>query len=266
MRSPIFDQMLFRSVPLLGDAFVQNGIVNWFADRSKKIHVPSHSRFLPTMKHLYQDNPNVQVIGPNVGDDYDLELYQKENNLSAIYEPHIAVYDIKVPRENEENSFVPVPVHWDQQMYEFYDLSFSLRYTNFRLPKDMSRSKELKKELLKGYDGPYALIHSEWGGSDTNVWNWIRARRFSLGLDINIPTIPLQAGKTDSLLDWYHVIIDASEVHCTPSGPQCFVDSIWNHCKGKLFYHWARIETHIAVNNRYNQNCWQIELYDHRVD
>lgn len=266
MRKSIFDRMLFMSVPLLGDAFVQNGIVNWFADRSRELHLVSHRRFLPTIKHLYSSHSSVRVVGPDQHDYFDWPGYISENQLSCISEPDMEFHTLVVPREGQQFSSCSVPINWDQQMYEFYDLSFSLRYTNFRLPRDLSISQQLKTALLGSYDGPYAVIHSQWGGTNCDVWNWILARRRSLDLPIDIPLIRIDPSLSASCLAWYDLIIGASEVHCVPSGPQCFVDSIWDRCSGQLYYHWARVETHIAVNNRYNQNCWQIEQYENRLD
>lgn len=246
----IFDRLFFLGPVGLGDSFVLNGMVNHFADRSRELHVPAQPKFLKTVEALYQDHPNVKVI--SMIPDYDIEnQYVEDNKLSRILRVDLLWSNIKNYR------IIPM---WDIQLYSHYELSFSLRYTNFRLPKNMDGSVDLYNRLNN--NEPYALVHRYTGDSpDMIPINIEDFRKFSNMPDMRI--IEIQEGITENMLDYVKLIENAQEIHVVPSSFHCLVDSI--KTDAKLFLHDIREKTSMAVNSEWGSNKWNIVSYASRM-
>lgn len=246
----IFDRLFFMGPMSLGDSFVLCGMVNHYADRCNELHLPADPRFFKTIKTLYQDHPNIRVI-PMPQDWTSENVYVEEQKLSRILRINLVHSIIK--------NFDITPM-WDIQLYSNYELSFGLRYSNFRLPKHIEGSDELYKELSGGV--PYILVHRY-------------SNDFPNGAPINIPAfraannlpdykiIEIRDGITDNMMHYVKLIENAQEIHCIPSSFHCLVDSIAT--KARLFFHDIREKTSMAINSAWNDNKWIMIQYQERL-
>jgi hypothetical protein len=244
----IFDRLFFMGPMSLGDSFVLCGMVNHYADRCNELHVPVEPRFYKTIKTLYQDHPNIIVI-PMPADWTSENVYVDENRLSRILRISLVHSKIK--------NFDIIPM-WDVQLYSNYELSFGLRYSNFRLPKFIEGADELHSQLA---DEPYIIVHRF-------------SNDFANGAPIDIPTfraasnlpdykiIEVREGITDNMMQYVKLIENAEEIHCIPSSFHCLVDSV--PTKARLFFHDIREKTSMSVNSAWNDSKWIMVNYTQR--
>lgn len=247
-----FDKLFFTGPMSLGDAFVANGIVHHYGDQCEEIHVPVRPEFYKTLSCLYQDHPHVKVValGPyNLGENQ----YVEEHKLSRIIRN--AVYT------NNVNG-ITTSVFWDMQMYDYYDLPFSLRYRNFRLPRYIAGAEELYFKLTNGE--PYILIARESGHMPNGMPVNIEGYRTQNNLP-NIRTVEITSGITENMLQFATLIERAQEIHCVPSSFFCLVDSMWNRTNAKLYYHNVRANTLMRLNCRWNNERWISVEYDQKL-
>jgi hypothetical protein len=245
----IFDKLFFIGPMGLGDNFVLNGMVHYFGDRCNELHLPTQSKFFKTIETLYQDYPNIKVVLiPN--DLVQEEQYVKENNLSRI---------LRVPLvQSKIRNYQLIPM-WDIQLYSNYEVSFGLRYSNFRLPKHINGSEELYQTLSNGE--PYVLVHRFTGDSIQGLPIDINSFRKSNNLP-DIRVIDINETITDDMMQYIKLIQHAEEVHCVASSFHCLVDSVKTNAR--LFFHDAREKTSMAVNTQWNENRWIIVNYHER--
>jgi hypothetical protein len=100
-------------------------------------------------------------------------------------------------------------------------------------------------------------VHFE-GGNGTNHIKW--EKHISPHMEI----LEIKPASRN-LLDWIDLIIDAEEIHCIPSGPFHFVDSIVSKVKAKKVFHNSRSSSNFNPNNEFNQRCWGFVDYDPKL-
>jgi hypothetical protein len=244
----VFDRLFFMGPMSLGDSFVLCGMVNHYADRCHELHVPADPRFYKTIKTLYQDHPNIIVAA--MPQDWTSENeYVAQHGLSRILRINLVHSVIK--------NFDITPM-WDIQLYSNYELSFGLRYSNFRLPRHIEGADDLYNQLA---GEPYILVHRF-------------SNDFIDGAPINIPAfrsannlpeykiIEVRDGITDNMMQYIKLIENAEEIHCIPSSFHCLVDSV--PTKARLFFHDIREKTSMAINSAWNDNKWIMVNYPER--
>lgn len=244
----IFDRLFFMGPMSLGDSFVLCGMVNYYADRCNELHVPADPRFYKTIKTLYQDHPNIIVV--SMPQDWHSEnVYVDQHGLSRI---------LRIDLVHSMIKNLDITPMWDIQLYSNYELSFGLRYSNFRLPKQIDGADELYQQL--GSE-PYILVHRY-------------SNDFPSGAPINIPAfrqanklpdykiIEITESITDNMMQYTKLIENAKEIHCIPSSFHCLVDSI--PTQATLHFHDIREKTSMAVNSAWNNNKWIMVSYPER--
>jgi hypothetical protein len=129
---------------------------------------------------------------------------------------------------------------FDRSFYDQVGLDFDLRWAGFKAPYNDQSAMDFYNEII-GNGEPYALVH------DTGSIG-----SFNLNLDTNLRIIKIQAGLTDSLLNWKSIIENAEEIHCIDSSVIHLVDSlrvgasrlvfhdVGRPSKFNLFYEWER--------------------------
>ena len=248
----VFDRLFFLGPMSLGDSIVSSGIAHYYADQSNELHYPAMPNFYPTMKTLFQDYPNIKVV-PLLPYDQGENQYVLDNQLSRILRPQMKQFNI--------GGHLVHPL-WDMQFYEHYDLPFSLRYTNFRMPKHIEGSEELYQRLSNGE--PYVLVHRYSGhhpdGIPIDIAGFRAANNFP-----DIKVIEIAEGITDNMMQYATLIERAEEIHCVPSSFFCLVDSMWNRTNAKLFYHDVRATTLMRINSECNQNKWNMIEYANKL-
>jgi hypothetical protein len=243
----LFDKQYFMSPLSLGDAIVVNGIAHYFGDISVELHIPTHPFFYETIECLYHDFPHIKVV--KISSIKEEIKYIKTNNLHHIKKPLIHEYTI--------NNMI-IPVWWDIQYYDTFDLTYSLKYSNFRLPQTIKNSYDLYQEL--SMNEPYALVHlKDFRHPDGYNVDIDRFRKQNNLPDIKI--IDIKEGLTNNLLDYVDLIRNAEEIHCACSSVFNLVDCMFNQTKAKLYFHDIRKNSMIRVNSRWNNNCWTWVYY-----
>ena len=244
----LYDKMFFIGYMSLGDNFVLTGIAHYYADRCNELHIPVNPEHFETMYTLYQDHPHIKVI--STASYNDENEYVFKNGLGRVMRTEYLSWPIR--------NYKLVPM-WDLQLYSNYELSYGLRYSNFRLPKNIKGSDELYEKLSGGE--PYALVHRYTGNHPQ-------------GLPINIPAfremnnlppikiIEIEEGITDNMMQYVKLIQNAQEIHVVPSSFHCLVDGV--DTNAKLFFHDIREKTAMSVNSAWNNFKWIMVSYPER--
>lgn len=237
-----------------------NAIVHNFAQLAHSVTLPVLPQFLATVGCLYQQTSNVRLV-PYLG-------AAEEQNF--ITDNNLAVINFRTIFENTDlwlqgqSSSVSVPVYWDRQIYEYFDIPFSRRYRDFRLPCPINGAEALYHKLNPQGE-PFALWHrytsSHVGGVDIDLASW----RPSAGLNPDLKIISVEIGHTANLLDYTMLIEQATEIHVVPSSMHCLVDSICTTIPAALFYHDIRKNTLMQPNCRWNNWKWNVVKYPLKV-
>lgn len=249
----IFDRLYYVGPLGLGDSFVHNGIVHYFADQCFELHVPVWPALYQTLSCLYQDFSHIKVVPLGHYDEGENQ-YIKEQGLSRIM-PNDMIR-IQSPKGT------PMAPLWDMQVYAYYGLPFSLRYTNFRLPNQVVGSEDLYQQLTNGE--PYVLVHRRsFKHADGFPINIEQFRKNSNLPDIKI--VEICEGITNNMLQFVKLIEHAQEIHCVASSFHCLVDSMYNKTQAKLFFHDIREDALMKINSYDNHFVWQVVNYDVKI-
>jgi hypothetical protein len=247
----MIDKLYFIGSMDLGDCFVYAGIVNYYADRCKQLHVPVKPSNYQTLSTLFSEHPNIKVVAMESADE---EQYIDHHKLSKV----ITDWDLYLTTVGGFRC----SVLWDEQIYTNFEIPFGYRYSNFRLPKTIDGSKELYDRLYKGR--PYALIHRRTSHYPDGMPIDIEKYRENIELP-SIDIIEIEPGITDNLLHYVKLIENATEIHCVSSSFYCLVDSIHSQTCADLYFHDVRASSIERVNNRWNNSCWKIVNYPFRM-
>jgi hypothetical protein len=158
---------------------------------------------------------------------------------------------------------VDVPVNWDRQIYEYFDVPFSRRYKDFQLPKHVPHTQELF-EKLNPHNQPFVLWHRHSHTQLHNPHVDLAAWRVHIGASEKL-IIEVQTGHTMNMLEYMKLIEQADEIHCIPSAFHCLVDSVLPRVKAELFFHDLRAHTLMQVNCKWNSWRWHTVYYDHKT-
>lgn len=248
----IFDKLFFISPMDLGDYFVQCGIINYYADRTNVLHLPVKHHNYETLFTLFQDHPNIRVIPITYEEQHE---YIRVHGLSRITNDWTLVI--------KDINGHPAALLWDEQIYTHFELPFSMRYSNFRLPKYIPGSQELYDQLYN--NRPYILVHRRTGHHPTGIGINIDYFRKSIGLSEDVDIIEVEPGITPNMMHYMKLIENASEIHCVNSSFFCLVDSIHKLVSGRLYFHDIRGSSVIRVNSEWNNYCWNVISYIDKV-
>jgi hypothetical protein len=254
----IFDQIYYGAAMSLGDSIVNNAIVHQFAREANQLYYPAQRPFFETLNCLYQDYDNIQVVpfdSPQQEADFVLD-----NKLMRIAPADI--HGTYINRAGTPGGMT-ISINWDRQIYEYYDLPFSTRYTGFRFPHAVAGSQELYNHLTQGDDN-YVLFHQQTGAHAHGMNIDINGFRSANGL-LPLKVIEITGDITTNMLQYIKLIENATEIHCAPSSFFCLVDSIFDRARGSLFFHDRRAQTIMQINSKYNKNKWNIVNYDTKL-
>ena len=243
----------------LGDAIVMSPIVRRFARDSDKLYFPVRVANYHTVQCLFQDLYNVDVFAYTV--DAEIEQYLSTQKHFRINAPEIHMTDIHLPGIP---GAISIPINWDRQLYEFYDIPFSARYHEFRLPRRIDGADALYDRLTEGAT-EYCLVHQQTyhharGEMQLNLAIWRQL--------YNLPPlkiIEITPDITNNMLEYIRLIENAREIHCVPSSFFCLVDSITERTQATLYYHDIRATTMMQVNSKWNNFRWNVVKYDKKL-
>lgn len=255
----LFDKLFFLGALTLGDNFVYSGIVHHFAEKTNEFYIPIELKFFNTINTLYQDYDNIKVIAfTHPQQEID---FIRENNISKISSNRLFQFNSELqfgtPHKENINSCV-VPL-WDMQVYDDFELPFSMRYKNFKLPKYIEGSDELFDRLSNSE--PYILIHRHTGAGTSPID--IDTYRTNNNLPNHYRVIEIDESITDNMMHYIKLIENAKEIHVAPSSFFCLVDSMLDRTDAILFYHNIRASTLMRVNSKWNNYRWNIVEYEY---
>jgi hypothetical protein len=260
-------RFLFLSHQGLGDHIVMNGLIHYFLKNTKEnieelciISQNNHCR--KTLEHLYSDLPIVTFywmtpISSENEDPIFLQLNKKPYLTPIQYNSHqyagvnfgfhsVFMLDL---------SNVPEFISWVDYLYMFpFNLSSQIRYTEFRLPSNLSVAQEKYEALVQRIgSNKYVLIHDD-PSRDRNIDPGIVTTILTndamldfpiLYLGINRYSYPLLNGRNnkdardiltcDSILDLFYILKNASACHLMESCISCLVDC--SYIQTKLYMH-----------------------------
>ena len=191
----------------LGDAIICNGLVRVLADSERRIMLPSWPRNLASVRHMFSDLPNVEVLIPANGDGPIIGGRELEV-LS------IGVHGLQYEGSNSET--------FDQHFYRRAGVPWGCRYSRFAIPAT--------PQILPP-STPFRLIHGR--ASDDSCID--DARLYAEPLSTGWITIRVEENLTHPLAAWVDMIVAASEIHCLDSSFIHLVESVPS--TDNLFFH-----------------------------
>ena len=250
---PIFDRLLMDGRYHLGDCFVMSGIVNHYADHCRELHLAVGKGYEKTLGSLYKEHPNIRIF--IAGEGYGEAEYAEEHKLSRILANDI------LKTEFVNNTWVPV--YWPMHVYDCYDLPFSTRYRNFRVPTYIEGADELYDRLSNGE--PYILVHRRpfMGYPDGYPINIFGFRHSQVLPEYRI--IEVRPEITEDMMQYVKLIKHAKEIHCVDSSFYQLVDGMVKHTQADLYFHKIRAFSMLRVNCKWNDYRWRIVEYGERM-
>lgn len=199
----------------LGDHFICNGLVHALAEKHGALDLMAKPHLVKTVKHLYQDWNNINVIPIDTDELNDSVKYASSIGKDL----HIVGFG-NCDFDNFETSF-----------YTQCSLDPMMEYDNFKLPTDLSGSKKFYEETVDRLGKDYIFIHS--------VSSY---KPFNLKIDSKLPRHIADKSDTDDVLDYVDTICNAKEVHVINSGLNNLVFQLYykDMTKGDIYYHNAR--------------------------
>lgn len=240
----------------VGDAIVIKPLLKMWTSHYSKIYWPAIPDNLETVKSLFSDLANVEVLCRP--DEPWEQAWLEQNPLPVL---NLRKVTRETPVSYSNGVSCNVAVHWDRQIYDYFDVRFSMRYSGWSAPFEAARAQSLYHKLNPA-DEPYVLWHS-----GTSYLQSIAIDLASWRKSQNLPDLKIipVTPQTDNLLDWHQLIVGAKEIHCVPSSMFCLVDSLHKQTDAQLFYHDVRHNAILQVNSNHNSHRWTVVPYNYRV-
>ena len=240
----------------VGDAIVIKPLLKIWSSHYNKIYWPAVPNNFVTVQQLFSDLRNVEVLSRP--DEQWEQQWLQQNNVPVLNLRKI-IQETAVSYSNSH--FCNVAVHWDRQIYEYFDVRFGVRYSEWTAPFDHERSQQLYLKL-NPLDEPYVLWHNATSYLESTAIDLASWRQSQ-----NLPSLKIISvtPETNNLLDWYHLIKHAQEIHCVPSSMFCLVDSLHKETGAQLFYHDVRHNSILQVNSNHNSHRWTVIPYTYKI-
>ena len=243
----LYDKLYFFGPMSLGDSIVYNGIAHYFLEKSNEIHIPTVPAWYNTIYSLYEDFSDIIVFPMH--SIHEEEAYININKLSRL--DRIPIFGFLKDGKNCS------PL-WDVQIYHFLELPYSIRYKYFKLPTNLNQAEILYNSLVN--DEYYVLTSSGRGDQPNGSTLFLEEIREKYHLPKDVQIINIDNLSTN-MMDYIHLIKNANEIHCVPSAFYCLVENMNKQIKAKLFMHMNRANTLMNINNKWNNNKWNILEY-----
>lgn len=174
----------------IGDHFICNGLVHTISDEYDEIHLICKTACFNTVRHLYEDFPNIKVI-PIDDEPGDAFRYAAATGI-----PLARIGFDDLDRNNFERSF-----------YELINAPLENRITRFRFPKNLDNSIAFYKNVIYNMGEDYIF-----------VFNTSTHCTHNLKIESNKNQFVANKADTNDILDYIHTIMFAKEVHFINSG------------------------------------------------
>jgi hypothetical protein len=250
----------------LGDQLVMNGYINYLASDPdiESITLIARSYQKRTLEHLYEDTPKV-IFSWDIHESESVAYVETKNilmkrvngmrfgDMITINDEPFIVHTFGF--HSTIHSFVVPGRNWVDSFYLRANVDPSLRYSMFKIPKNMLKSKSLYESLIEFLGGTkYVLIHDDPSRQRFITADLVKKELARNGtrhlpalyLGKNRYNFPLIEGLnniklpeffiTESLLDLYDTIYNATECHLMNSSISILTDTM-NNSNTKLYVH-----------------------------
>ncbi len=217
----------------LGDHLICNGAVRGIVaeDLSKNYRLLCYHHNMITVKYLYRDIPNLQVIGVGSDNEADIISQGHPTRRMMIFENH------SVDLTN---------LTFSEAFYSLAGVDFTNRWDNFHIERDM----EKEKELFDSYglvEGEYIFVHTDPKRGLSIKMNHVRS-----DMKIIIPD-----RRCDNLLMYGYILENAKEFHGFDSTFMILADSLIK-IPEKLYYHkYVRFHNNLLGQMKV-KNKWEV--------
>jgi hypothetical protein len=249
MSFKLFDTLLIRSPDSLGDILVANGLFHHFIEKANKTIIGIGDVYYEATKCLYQDFKNVEVVSANV-----FEQLKKENKGFLLPQPTLS----ETPVHYGDGTFGSVFISWDQQYYNSFDLPYSMRSKNFKMPKHIEGAKELKEKLTEG-EKDYIVVNRYMGPENRFVDYMVS--QFNPN---NYKVVEIVPGVTNNALQYVELLKNAKQIHVLPTSFFHIAESMIEDITKDLYFHHVRRNFFCTINNRWNNYSWTVVNYPFR--
>lgn len=183
----------------MGDHFTCNGLVHSIASTFTKTFLICKEKYYPTIKHLYEDFSGIEVV-PIKQEPQDILKFAQEKNLNIL----------SVGFQNVD------PMRVERSFYEQVGLSYELRFSNFKLPKNLEGSKNFYEKVKLNIGHDFIFVHNE---TSTGSYN--------LNIKSSLPAHICSMQDTNDLIDYVHCMINAKEIHVVNSAIYCMMIGLY---------------------------------------
>jgi len=267
----------------IGDHIVMNGYIHYLRtcpDTNNICIVVFNNYSKDTIVHLYEDYPSISLHYMDSDNDSIFSMINRQQWMSTcVYNNEL--YHILTFGLHSQHQIVYYGDHcWNSSFYIHAGVDPSIQFTHFRLPNDMSCSKEKYNSLIARLQtDQYIIIHDDPSRGrhihENTVKDILEKNKHSnipiIYFGINRYSYPLLSDLNNaqhvddilscvSLLDYYDIISHATECHLMDSSILCLTDRITD--SSALLYNHMYV-VHNNFSNRYitsiNRN-WNILL------
>lgn len=247
-RNFIHENMLVHVGDSLGDLFVSCGLTHHFAQNVKQTYVCCKDpKYFDTIQSLYSETPRLTVVN------YEEFLALFTTIPSNFYLKGIQC--CSMPTRYSNGDYGSLDVAWERQMYDNFDLPFSVRYKQFKLPSHIEGSHELKERLTNGAQ-EYIIVNRYMGGELNKIHHYIDGFNPN-----NYPVIEIEPDTTTNVLQYVELFKSAKQIHVLPTSIHQLVDGMTHLISGDLFFHDIRRNFCSPVNCQWNEFRWNIVSY-----
>lgn len=254
----IYPRVYVAALLGLGDAIVFKPLMKILSQQHEQMYWPCLKENLPSVKALFADCANIHILQFE-GDAWEKDWCAREQIAVLNFRQIIQETEI---RYAQDDLMCKAAVQWDRQIYDYFDVRMSVRYTQWQAQFDPEQGAKLYTQLNPDQE-PYLLWHNGMSyrpqGAPVDLIHW----RAQQGLP-PLKVIPVQP-HTHNLLDWHVLIEQAQEIHCVASSFFHLVDSLWNRTQADLYYHEVRSNAILQVNCHANNYRWRVVNYPFRV-
>jgi hypothetical protein len=260
-------RVLFLGHQGLGDHIVMNGLVHtflkWNEHELEELCIIARDHYCrKTLEHLYSDFPRVTFHWTSPSNEVEdptfkqlnqkkigaIVTHNKKEYIGINFGFHSVYYFLNIPK-------LPENVSWVDYLYEYpLNMPPLNRFTEFHMPSNLSVAHE-KYEAFRKSIGPngYIVVHDD-PSRNRNIDRGIIHKILTQDSMIDLPVVylglkrysyPLIEGlqnkdvgtllDSESLIDLYYILKNASACHLMDSSVACLIDCIDIYCK--LYMH-----------------------------
>lgn len=213
----------------LGDHLICNGLINSLCDDFSKIWlpvmaVPPHNN-IATISGLYSDNQKIGVLPLN----RFLHHWEPLTSFQATYEQfNVPILELSMFKNRPDDCI------WYEWFYRQTNVPYNFRTTKFHIPNKFLDDWSLYNEIIPSKN--YVLVHNSWSTFSNYPFDWNRCDSH----DETLEKVFLNPNHRHNLLDWSRIILEAEEIHVTPSSLFLLVWHLGNKVNARKYFHDVR--------------------------